>query len=237
MKKGFIIAIDGPAGAGKGTVAKLLVEKLHAVTFYTGGMYRAVALLCLNNNIKLDDNQKIAAIVKDSTITLRDIAGTGNYSAVFLNGENVSSQLFSPTVALASSKISQLKEVRDILSSQQRHLAERAKHDGRIVVMDGYDMGTHVVRNAEVKIFLTASVEARAERRMKQYEESGIKRSLVEIKKEIEQRDYLDTTRVINPLPKSPQHNHYAVIDNTHKTQLDVFNMVLHEIQKKGFNI
>ena len=189
------IAIDGPAGAGKSTIAKKLAKKLAFVYVDTGAMYRAMAYYFLQNGIAPDDEQAIAAVCPKVDVT---IVYENGEQQVLLNGENVSKEIRKEEVGKMASATSVYKEVRTKLVELQQKLA--ADKD---VIMDGRDIGTCVLPNAQVKIYLTASVETRAERRYQELQEKGATCDLEVIKKDIADRDYQDMHREISPLKQA----------------------------------
>ena len=189
---GCNIAIDGPAGAGKSTIAKKVAKELSFIYVDTGAMYRAVALYLLNNKIAGTDTQAVADNCEKAEVSIRYENGE---QVVILNGENVNQYIRTEEVGNMASKTSANPAVRAHLLNLQRNLA--AKND---VVMDGRDIGTVVLPDAQVKIYLTASVETRAKRRYDEYLAKGEKADLEEIKKDIEKRDHQDMTREISPL-------------------------------------
>ena len=192
MKK-INIAIDGPSAAGKSTIAKRLCSKLGYVHLDTGAMYRCTALKCLNNSIPLDDEERVVAMLKDTDIVLTPDG------KVFLDGEDVSKAIREDAVSMAASDVSKLENVRKELVARQQKMAE-----AKGFIMDGRDIGTVVLKDAEVKIYMTASALARAQRRYKQNIEAGIETSDVEtLAKEIEARDYQDMHREHSPLKKA----------------------------------
>ena len=189
---GCNIAIDGPAGAGKSTIAKRVAKELSFIYVDTGAMYRAVALYLLNNKIAGTDTQAVADNCEKAEVSIRYENGE---QVVILNGENVNQHIRTEAVGNMASKTSANPAVRAHLLNLQRNLA--AKND---VVMDGRDIGTVVLPDAQVKIYLTASVETRAKRRYDEYLAKGEGDDLEEIKKDIENRDHQDMTREISPL-------------------------------------
>ncbi len=188
----FNIAIDGPAGAGKSTIAKGLAAKLNFVYVDTGAMYRAIGLYLLRGGISADDEKGIAIACEKISVELGYENGV---QQVFLNGENVSAEIRREEVGKMASSTSGYPVVRAKLLALQQNLA--AMQD---VIMDGRDIGTCVLPDAQVKIYLTASVQARAERRYEELIAKGTDCRLEVIKKEIEERDYRDMHRKIAPL-------------------------------------
>ena len=186
------IAIDGPAGAGKSTIAKLVAKELGFLYVDTGAMYRAIALYLLENKVDYNEESLLLAALDKINIEIRYIDGQ---QRVILNDRDVSDMIRREEVGNAASTTSALKPVRAKLLDLQREIA--AKND---VIMDGRDIGTNILPNAELKIYLTASVEVRAERRYKELVEKGETPDLEEVKKGIEQRDYQDMNRDIAPL-------------------------------------
>ena len=191
----FNIAIDGPAGAGKSTIAKQLAKELSFIYVDTGAMYRSMALYFMRNGIAKEDEMAISDACKTVEVS---IAYENGEQQVLLNGENVSKEIRKEEVGKMASATSVYKEVRKKLVELQQKLA--ADKD---VIMDGRDIGTCVLPNAQVKIYLTASVETRAERRYQELQEKGAACDLEVIKKDIADRDYQDMHREISPLKQA----------------------------------
>ncbi len=189
------VAIDGPAGAGKSTIAKLCAKKMNLIYVDTGAMYRAVALYLLESGVNVENSQIVAEKCKGAMVDIRYVDGVQN---VFLGDENVTGRLREEAVGNAASVTSSVPDVRAHLFSLQRGLAERGG-----IIMDGRDIGTVVMPDADVKIFLTASSEVRARRRVKELEEKGEHPDFDTVKKEIEERDHRDMTREISPLKQA----------------------------------
>lgn len=187
-----VIAIDGPAGAGKSTIAKLVAKELNAIYIDTGAMYRAMALYLLRNHIDIEDEKALAECVASADISIRFVDGE---QQVWLNGENVNGLIRTEEVSAMASVSSAKGVVRVKLVDLQRKLAE--DHD---VVMDGRDIGTHVLPNAKPKIFLTASSKVRAKRRYDELTARGESCDLDTIEKDIIERDERDKNREISPL-------------------------------------
>lgn len=191
----YNIAIDGPAGAGKSTIAKQLAKELSFIYVDTGAMYRSMALYFMRNDIAKEDEAAISDACKTVEVS---IAYENGEQQVLLNGENVSKEIRKEEVGKMASATSVYKEVRKKLVELQQKLA--ANKD---VIMDGRDIGTCVLPNAQVKIYLTASVETRAERRYQELQEKGAACDLEVIKKDIADRDYQDMHREISPLKQA----------------------------------
>ncbi len=187
-----VIAIDGPAGAGKSTIAKLVAKELKAIYIDTGAMYRAMALYLLRNHIDIEDEKALAECVASADISIRFVDGE---QQVWLNGENVNGLIRTEEVSAMASVSSAKGVVRVKLVDLQRKLAE--DHD---VVMDGRDIGTHVLPSAKPKIFLTASSKVRAKRRYDELTARGEVCDLDTIEKDIIERDERDKNREISPL-------------------------------------
>ena len=187
----FSIAIDGPAGAGKSTIAKALAQELNAMYLDTGAMYRAFGLYMLRRGAA-DDPAAVAASVNDVDITVEYLDGAQH---IFLGGEDVSRAIREPEVSMAASSVSAVPEVRVRMVDLQRKIAE-----GHSVIMDGRDIGTHVLPNATLKIFLTASVEERAKRRCLELSQKGMPEPYDKVLEEMKARDYQDTHRAASPL-------------------------------------
>lgn len=189
---GYNVAIDGPAGAGKSTIAKRIAKEMGFVYVDTGAMYRALAIHFLKEGLKPEDTERIKVACENTEVTIQYENGV---QQVYLNGENVTGMLRQEVVGNMASVSSAIPEVRAKLLSLQRDLA--ASQD---VVMDGRDIGTNILPNADVKVYLTASVEERARRRYKELQEKGIDCNLEEIAHDIEERDTRDMNREIAPL-------------------------------------
>ena len=188
----YNIAIDGPSGAGKSTIAKDLSKKLNFIYVDTGAMYRAIALYFYENDIDISLEDVVSFHLSNIDI---DIKYEDGKQIVLLNGKDISESIRTEKIGGMASSISVFSEVRSKLLNLQRNLAMKNK-----VVMDGRDIASHVLPNADLKIYLTASVDTRADRRYKELKEKGLDVNLEEIKKEIEIRDYRDTNREIAPL-------------------------------------
>lgn len=209
------IAIDGPAGAGKSTVARRVAEQLGYVYIDTGSMYRAVTLIALRAGVSVEQLAKLADLVKSLEIELEP--GERGQS-VFVNGENVTALIRSREVTLQVSYFAANETVREVLGIMQRRLAER-----KGVVMDGRDIGSHVLPNAELKIFLTASVKERALRRYREIVDSQTI-TLEQLETEIAERDRLDEQREISPLVCASD---AVVLDSTSMTIDEVIHAIV----------
>ena len=203
------VAIDGPAGAGKSTIAKLCAKKMNLVYVDTGAMYRAVALYLLESGIDVNDPSKVA----DKCIGVEvDIKYEDGIQNVYLNGINVTRRLREEAVGNTASVTSAVPEVRKQIFALQRGLADRGG-----VIMDGRDIGTVVMPDADVKIYLTASSGVRARRRVLELEAKGEKPDFEEVKRDIEERDYRDMHREVSPLKQADD----AVLVDTSDMTID----------------
>ncbi len=205
----YNIAIDGPAGAGKSTIAKKLAEKLGFVYIDTGAMYRAMAYYYMNKGIDIDDKEAVIAEFDNINIELKYIDGVQH---IYLNKEDVSSLIRTAEVGENASKVSAIAEVRKKLVALQQEIARSIN-----VVMDGRDIASVVLPDADLKIYLTASVEVRAQRRYKERIEKGEDADLAAIEEEIRQRDYRDMHRDASPLVCVPE----AVVVDTSYMSID----------------
>ncbi len=216
------IAIDGPAGAGKSTISKKVAKELGFVYIDTGAMYRTVGLKAVRSGIDTKDCEGVSSILPTLDI---DIRHEGVEQHIYLDGENVSDKIRTPEISMAASNVSAISEVRVALVDMQRKLAEN--HN---VVMDGRDIGTFVLPDAEIKIFLTASVEARAKRRYDELIEKGENVKLEDVKKEMEIRDYNDSHREVSPLKIAEG---ATVIDTSDLTLEESIQKVTEFVRKK----
>lgn len=192
---GYNVAIDGPAGAGKSTIAKLVAKEKGYIYVDTGAMYRALAIHFLEKKVSAEETDQVVAACKDAEVTIVYEEGV---QQVYLNGKNVTGQLRTEEVGNMASKTSAIPEVRAKLLELQRGLARSSD-----VIMDGRDIGTNILPDADVKIYLTASVETRAKRRFDELTERGELCNLEEIKKDIRERDARDMNREIAPLKQA----------------------------------
>lgn len=192
---GYNVAIDGPAGAGKSTIAKLVAKEKGYIYVDTGAMYRGLAIHFLDKGIQPQETEKVIEACKDAEVT---IAYEDAVQHVYLNGKDISSRLRNEEVGNMASVTSAIPEVRKKLLELQQNLAKTQN-----VIMDGRDIGTCVLPHADVKVYLTASVETRAKRRYQELQEKGEDCNLEEIAHDIEERDHRDMTREIAPLKQA----------------------------------
>ena len=222
MKK-ITIAIDGPAAAGKSTIAQEVAKRLNFTYIDTGAMYRAVTLYCLNHQINCQNESEVEKVLNNINIELKP------QHIVLLNNQDVSFDIRSREVNANVSYIASYKNVRLFLVEQQRKMA---LHDS--IVMDGRDIGSYVLPNADVKIFQVASVKTRAQRRFLENKQKGIECTLTSILEEVKKRDYIDSHRDFAPLVKA---NDAIEIDTSNLTIDEVVDLVLKIINEKVGNI
>ncbi|MFL7796321.1 (d)CMP kinase [Clostridium chauvoei] len=185
------VSIDGPAGAGKSTIAKLVGEKFNLMYINTGAMYRAVALKSIENNIDINDVESICNLIDSMEMKFEN-------DDLILNGENIQSKITMPEISSVVSAYASIQEVRLKLVNLQRKMSEEFN-----VIMDGRDIGTVVLKNAPYKFFLTATPEERADRRYKELKNRGLEVNYDKILEDIIKRDYIDTHRDVDPLKKA----------------------------------
>lgn len=219
----YTIAIDGPAGAGKSTIAKKVAKELSFIYVDTGAMYRAMGLYFLRQGIQPEETEKIEAACESIQVS---ISYENGEQQVLLNGENVSGEIRREEVGNMASKTSGNAKVREKLVTLQRQLAQREN-----VVMDGRDIGTQVLPDATAKIYLTASSEERARRRFLELQEKGMQGNLKEIEADIIDRDHRDMTREISPLKQAED---AVLVDASHMTIEEVTRAVIQEFKKKA---
>ena len=213
------IAIDGPSGAGKSSIAKILAKKLTYTHLDTGSMYRAVAYKAMMNHLDIENEDVIVDMLKDTDIRLT------NDGKIYLDDTDVSDMIRTNEISLLASNVSKHAKVRkDLVSRQQKMALNKG------VIMDGRDIGTVVLKDAEVKIFLTASTIKRAQRRYLQNQQLNIASDLDQLIKEIEQRDYQDTHRVASPLVKASD---AIEIDSSDLTIDEVIDKILEIVNRK----
>ena len=215
---GFVVAVDGPAGSGKGTLAKKISKEMGLINIDTGAMYRCVALEMLNNNVQLDEEEKIKQLLNNINI---DFKVENNIDKVFLNGKDVTKEIRSEKVTKIVSQVSEIIIIRKKLVELQRKM----KNDKNII-MEGRDIGTYVFPDAKVKIYLDGSLEVRANRRYKENLEKGINMTYDEVINNMKMRDENDKNKVIGALKVADD---AIVIDTT--------NLTIDEVKEKVKNI
>ena len=218
----FIVGIDGPAGSGKGTVTKQVANRLGLINIDTGSTYRCVALETINQGVGLEEKDKIIEIAKTIKV---DIQALPEGDKIFLNGKEVTKEIRSKEVTEIVSQISSIKEVRFEMVNLQRRLAE-----GKDVIMEGRDICTYVFPNADVKIYLDASIEERAKRRYKEMQEKNINMSYEEVEENIRKRDENDKAKEIGALKKAEDS---IVVDTTSLTREQVVEKIIEIINNK----
>lgn len=219
---GFIVAVDGTAGSGKGTITKIVAQRLNLVSIDTGAMYRCVALECINQNIEYTEIEKIKKVLEHINIELKK---ENDQQLVFLNGKNVTRNIRTTEVDNQVAKFAAIKEVREKITPMQRQMGKNSN-----IIMEGRDIGTVVFPNADVKVFLDCSVEERAMRRYKQNLEKGITSTYEEVLAGIKERHRLETEREIAPLTKAPD---AVYIDSTGMTIEQEAEAVINVIKEK----
>ncbi len=218
----FVVAVDGPAGSGKGTVTKKIKEEMGLINLDTGATYRCVALAALRNNIKADDETNIVKLLDKLDIKIEN---EGKTDIVYLNEEDVTSQIRSKEVTAIVPIVSSIIKVREKMVNVQRNMAS-----GKNIIAEGRDIGTIVFPNADVKIYLDASEETRAKRRYKEYIEKGINTTYEEVLEAIKKRDYTDKNKKVGALKKAED---AVYIDTTNMSIDEVTERVKKIISKK----
>ena len=230
MSKNLIVAIDGSAGSGKSTSAKLVASRLNYLYIDTGAMYRAITFLAIKNEI-LDDEKLIISLAEESEIKLEFV---DSETKVFVNDEDLTGNIRTVEVNSHVSDVSKIREVRKIMVDKQREMGSK----GGGVVMEGRDITTIVFPNADVKIFLTALLDERASRRAKEFSENGTEVKLDDIKNNLIERDRIDSSREVSPLTQAPD---AIVVDTTKYTIDEQVNIILKAVEKtaeeKGIKI
>ncbi len=216
MMKKTRIAIDGPGGAGKSTIAKQVAKKLNIEYIDTGAMYRAIAYKTMLLDITPDDEQKIEEILPETVIDFVN-------GSIILDGKNIDDKIRTPQISMQASKVSQLPAVRKKLVDLQKQMAI-----SKNVVMDGRDIGTNVIKDAEYKFFMTATAEERATRRYKELIEKGKDTKYEDVLMDIKKRDEEDTTRKLNPLKPADD---AKILDTTKMSIEEVVSAILSEVR------
>ncbi len=224
MNKGYLIALDGPPAAGKGTIALSLAHKLSGIFLSSGNMFRSLALICLEKNINTHNEDEVDKVLSEMNI---DFKGED----IYLNGKDVTKRIKMPDVSHATPDIAVHAKVRDDLSKKQEELVQKLINEGRIVILDGQDIGI-LFPWAKLKIFLTADLNTRAKRRQQQYEKHGIIKSQNDVLEELRARDQRDWSRKIRPLSKDPEKDGYFVLDNSNLNEQETVDLIINKLKK-----
>ena len=226
MSKNLVIAIDGPAGSGKSTTAQLVAQKLGFIYIDTGAMYRAITYLAIREDA-VGNNDKIVELAANSDIELKF---ENDVTSISINGEDLTDKIRTLDVNKNVSDVSRIEEVRKILVRKQREIGSITTG----VVMEGRDIATVVFPNANVKIFLTATIDERAKRRAKEYAENGTEIPVTEIKDNLRNRDQIDSNREVSPLIKAED---AIVVDTSYVTIEEQVNIILNEVKRTADNL
>ena len=221
MEKQCLIAIDGPVGAGKSTVAKITAKKLNIVYIDTGAMYRTVGLYVIRKGLDTTKPEQVNSLLDEINL---DVKLSNDGQRIFLNGEDVTNLIRTPEISMAASNVSAVPEVREKMVFMQRKLAE-----SKSVIMDGRDIGTVVLPNATTKIFLNASIDVRADRRYKELIRKGQNVTFDEVKADIIKRDNNDMSRATSPLKKADD---AIEVDTTGKSLDEVVSEIIEIVNK-----
>jgi len=220
------IAIDGPVASGKGDIAGRLAKELHLTYIYTGAMYRMLALACIEEGFSTKDEVSVLSVLRKASISLAPPTSSGIHPFVaILNGKDVTERIFKQDVATGSSDVGIIPKVRQWMVARQQEMA-----NGKSVVMEGRDIGLRVLPNAQLKIYLTATLDERASRRWLQFKEKGIMKTRDEVLADTKLRDNQDTTRPTDPLQKLPD---AWELDTTGMTQEDVVGRIKEELTRR----
>ncbi|HSX09288.1 MAG TPA: (d)CMP kinase [Candidatus Saccharimonadales bacterium] len=226
MKNGFIIAIDGPLASGKGTIAKRLASVLHGIDLYTGAMYRGLALYCLEHHIDMNDAASVIEQLPKITFKYQE-------DKIFLNNEDVTQKLQEPKPAAGSSVVGVIPEVRRDLVKRQRALGLEMMEGGKIVIVEGRDIGTVVFPDAALRLYLTASEEVRAKRRLLQYQDQGGSWTFEKVLETIRVRDTRDKERKTDPLASNPEELGYTVLDNSDINESETIDTIISMLKER----
>lgn len=217
------VAIDGPSGAGKSSIAKMVAKDLGFTYVDTGAMYRSIALFVLENNVSTTDEKAVEKILQKINIDIKFSEQNGQQ--IFLNGEDVTTKIRKPEISLVTSRIAAMPSVRNFLLNLQRESTKKYN-----TIMDGRDIGTVVLPDADVKIYLTATAQERARRRFTEFIEYGNEIDYQTVLQDIEKRDYNDTHRVIAPLKRAKD---AILVDSTALSFEDTKNKIIDIIKEK----
>jgi cytidylate kinase len=229
MKKGFVIAIDGPVASGKGTIAHTLAQRIHALNINTGGIWRAYTYVLVKRGEF--PSREVLEYLKKLNVTL-NIRDDGSFD-VLLNDENITDQLNDPDISKAVSKFGTNNEFAEFIIAESRRIACEYLEQGKSVIMEGRQIGTVVFPDADLKIFLTANLDVRAKRRQEQYEKKGIVKPIEDVVQETHDRDEQDMNREVGPLPRNPEKLGYVIVDNSALTEEKTLDDILDLIKER----
>lgn len=227
MSEGFVIAIDGPVAAGKGTIASKIANEINAFNLYTGAMYRGVALYCIERGIDYRDEKAVADILPEVSIRFEN-------NHVMLNNVDVTERIKKSDTAAGSSVVAAMPKVRKYAVKLQQEIGTEAINRGQIVVIEGRDTGTVVFPNAALRVFLTATDVVRAKRRLKQYTEQGDTRDIQGVLEEIRERDARDKGRATDPLASNPEELGYFILDDSEMDETYTLESIKTELKKRN---
>lgn len=224
MPHGFAIAIDGPVASGKGTIAQRLADDLHGLYLNTGGMFRSVALMCIDRGLDVTNPEHVISVLPDLQI---QIIG----KKLILNGKDVTERVTEPDTASGASVVAVFPYVRKVLLKRQQEIVREAIAKGTIVVAEGRDTGTAVFPDAALKVYLTAALEIRAKRRLLQHNEPDS--SFEKMLTAVTERDARDTGRKASPLPSNPEAHGYIILDSSDMTEEETLEAIKRELRKR----
>jgi len=222
LKRNFVIAIDGPAGSGKSTTARLVAQRLGVSYIDSGAIYRAITLQCVKEKVDINNNDALINLLRRTDVELR--AGD-NGNRVFVNGKDVTKEIRSPQVTGAVSAVSALPPVRAAVTRKLHQISENNS-----IVLEGRDIGTVVFPNADLKIYMEASIDERARRRHRELHDSGVVSNVENIKSEITRRDQHDSQRLLSPLSKAPD---AIVLNNTNMSIEDGVEFIVEKMAER----
>jgi len=227
VKKGFIIAIDGPLASGKGTIAKRLATVLHGIDLYTGAMYRGLALFCLEHGIDMQDASLVIKQLPKITFRYQD-------DKIFLNDVDVTQKIQEPDPAAGSSVVGVIPEVRRDFVKRQRAIGLGKMQGGIIVIVEGRDIGTVVFPDAALRLYLTASEDIRAKRRLAQYQVQDASWTFEKVLESIRERDARDKGRETDPLASNPEELGYTVLDNSDLDEQQTIDKIISVLKERN---
>ena len=224
MQRGLIIAIDGPSGVGKSTIARLIAKKLRFIYIDTGAIYRAITWKALENDINIQDSESLLQMIKNTKIEYKQTINREIHYKLYIDHEDVDQKIRDPRIDKYVSNIAKLSKIREELIELQRNLAVKGN-----IVMEGRDIGSKILKNADLKFYFVASEEERTHRRYVELKNKGFKIKYEEVKKQLINRDRIDSRRKFSPLKKAKD---AVVIDSTNKNVYEVVAIILHYIKK-----
>jgi len=233
MQKSITIALDGPVASGKGTIASQIAKRLQGINLNSGGVYRAYALKCIRESVDPKDVKHLQKVLSTTSVAIALKEENLSDFKILLDGEDVTKDILTPEVSAMASRYPLNDIYVQHMSKRLAEIVEEVSMFGVPIIMEGRNIGTEVIPNADCKIYLTADIDVRAKRRYEQYQKRGVEKSFEEVLIDTRQRDEQDMSRKIAPLPRHPEELGYTIIDNTQQTREETISVIMQLLKEK----